>query len=118
MPVEVESLVVGFVTLLAVGVVFGMLGMVKIDCSDNLQLAADLWRAYESGGCVYNIYRLHDVVIGNNTVMFPHHVWWNGSMVREIKGVVTLGGIRGSGTVRIRTCYFPSNSTLVLRVGG
>ena len=118
LPVEVESLVVGFATLLAVGVVFGMLGMVKVDYSDNYQLVADMWRAYSSGGCVYGIYRLHDMVIGNNTVAFPHHVWWNGSMTTRITGVRTIGGIRGGGTVRIMTCYFPFNSTLTVRVGG
>lgn len=118
LPVEVESLVIGFVTLMAVALVLGMLSILRIEYNDNLQLVADIWRAYESKGCVYGIYRLQNVFVGNDSIILPHYVWWNGSITTRITNVETLGKVIGSGIIKIKTCFNNTLNKVVVEVKG
>lgn len=108
---DIEPLALSLAGVVAAALVLTMMPSLRVAPSDAYQLAADIWRVREAGGCVVRAYYLRGVTVGNGTVRLDRHVYWNGTLTIAVGPVASRGDV-GAGYAVLRVCYNGSHVTL------
>ncbi len=112
---EIQPLIISLAGIIAVAAVLGIASKVRLDYSDELQLASDIYRVYSMSGCVVNSYRLDDVIVNSSGVYFPVYVVWRGRATNRIP-LPTANSTVFDGFYQLKTCF--NGSLIITRVGG
>ena len=113
---EIQPLIISLAGIIAVAAIVGIASKVRLEYSDELQLASDIYRAYITGGCVVSSYRLDDVVVNSSGVYFPVYVVWEGRATNRIP-LPTANNTVFDGFYQLKTCFI-NGSLIITRVGG
>ncbi|RLE74212.1 MAG: hypothetical protein DRJ56_07910, partial [Thermoprotei archaeon] len=114
---ELEHLALSVACLIAVAAVLGFVGAVGTRplYGDELQLAADVWSVYRSGGCGVGAYRLGPVRATRDGLELARLVPWNGAVTARIELPVDADRELYEGCEELTLCWI--DGVLVIRSG-